>query len=178
MEPPTPHDAPQLTLYDCKTEMPSRLHHDYNPAWDYEIGAAPRGEQAAELKLAMDAASDLLKALDFPGAVVFLSKKGGLGQDTVGKYVHGTCEFPVIGLDLPLIRMVCRKIGLDSVVQVKATLAHELAHAWLQARCEDEDLIENEEEVVERFAYEWVVYGEVCLGILTKALPTSETCQI
>ena len=166
---------PQITLYAHDVSMPSREHHDYDPAWDYEFGAAPRGEQATGLTLALNAAADdLLGPLGFPGAVAFLAKKGGLGPHTLGKYADGTTSYPVIGLDLPSINAACRKTGNEFVVQVKATLAHELGHAWLDARCGEDDLIDDEEEIVEAFAYEWVVYGDVRMDILERALPAND----
>ncbi|MFC4236013.1 protein DA1 [Thalassospira xianhensis] len=158
-------------LHHGHEEPPQHGYHDYNPSWDYELTALPRAEQLDDLKKAIEEAdADLLDALKFPGAVVFLAETRSLQANTHGVYADGTSQFPFIGLSMERLHDACEDTGNDFSVQIKATLAHELAHAWLEAQCSDDLSGDTEEQLVEEFAFTWVVHGQVDVSILESAI--------
>lgn len=139
--------------------------HDYDPTWDYEVLEDRPGGALGLLLDEVEAAArgEILPALGMPGMDLFLAAEGGLGEGALGRYIDGTSTWPVIGLDLAALEERCGREGLDLRHEIRATVAHELAHAWQEAAGLDDS--EHEDEA-EEFGQVWAGTGRVAREVL------------
>lgn len=143
--------------------------HDYLPEHDHEVIDAPGGDLGAALARAEAAArAELLPALGLPGMDVFHVAHGGFG-DVIALYCDGTSSWPVVGLDASAIEDGCLDHGLDLETQLRASIAHELGHAYQEALGLG---YEDREEPAEEFARVWAMEGRVDVSLLSGASPS------
>jgi len=143
--------------------------HDYNPEWDYEVDE--QGHDEDEImqyvnKAIEDVKREVLPVLGFQDMKVFFTPEGGLDGD-VGKYIYGTSSYPVVGLDL---RHTMDGVNFNEHAffqQIRASLAHELAHAYQESRYGEDALYHDDlEDDAEAFAYNWVMNGKLDPSVL------------
>jgi len=154
--------------------IPSR-DHDYNPEWDYEVVAPSDADAATLAAVAAEIGRRLLPEMGFRDAVVFCVEDGSLG-DPMARYVVGTSSCPMIAVDLEGVRDAALA-GNGFEAELHATLAHELGHAYVDARVSDDthDIYEVEEEsAVEDFATDWARYRIVGTNLLDAFLDDAE----
>lgn len=136
--------------------------HDYDPEWDFELMTPNKSDRAVIDAILEVARVRLLPALGIDSFSFFCVEEGEFGEGTVGRYISGTSSSPVIGLDLEQVKVQSRMQGILWRDQIKATVAHELAHA-LEEVCGCEAA---NEDAVENFARDYVVYGMVNIETL------------
>jgi len=154
--------------------IPSR-GHDYDPEWDYEVVAPSEADAAALAAVATEIGRTLLPGMGFGAAVVFCVEEGSLGEP-MARYVDGTSSCPMIAVDMEGVRDASLA-GDGFEAELHATIAHELGHAYVDARASDDthDIDEMEEEgAVEDFATDWARYRIVGTRLLDAFLDDAE----
>ena len=121
--------------------------HDYNIEDTYILDDEIADEHISLLnKIIKDIKKDALPILkafdDFEVCPIILADK------LLGIYCFGTCENPVIGIDIGNILIGCDEYNVDIAVAIKTTVLHELKHAWQEWHDKPFD-----EKEAEDFAY-------------------------
>ena len=132
--------------------------HDYDPAWDYEVHKMNEADLAAIKTVLEPVAREIMPALGFEGIEVHNADLSG----ALGMFVSGTSLFPVILIDIGLLRVECEFPDHDFMVELKTSIAHELGHAH-QEMCgiDFEENHDATEDSAEKFARDWVNMGVV-----------------
>jgi len=107
--------------------------HDFDPAWDYELGEdpAPYLVEAAREAAARVASASGLK---FHLYAVDLTDQGVLAR-----YADGTAELPVILIDLNANLDACELYDAPLAVALRTSIGHELGHARQEYEGRDSD---------------------------------------
>ena len=160
------------------------MSHDYEPSWDYPVVdldaliamGVTQAEHKASIERAIESAkSALLVPMGFDGCEVFFVEPQSFpripGADLeepvqpLAIYCCGTSSWPVIGIDLDSIIQEFSENMLEVLVQIRTTVAHELAHAY-QESCGFYDEHGFDEDDAEEFAREWADTGAINLWML------------
>ncbi|MBK1666570.1 hypothetical protein CKO28_00750 [Rhodovibrio sodomensis] len=132
--------------------------HDYDPGWDYRPIRRPASAELDEAEQAVRL--HLIPAMDLPDMTLFFVRRGQCRNGAIAKYIAGTASHPVIALDVAAHRAAARS-GRDLQVMLRTSLAHELAHAYLESCGIDPDL--HCEDEVEEFAADFAHHGRIHL---------------
>jgi hypothetical protein len=137
--------------------------HDYDPTWDYTPIARPADPalDAAEARVR----GRLMRLLGLESLTLFFVARAGLGAGRIALYVAGTGAHPVIGLDPAAHRAA--DDGLTPELRYLASLAHELAHAYLETL--GVDPADHDEDAVEDFARDLAHESRARIGDLRGA---------
>ena len=121
--------------------------HDYDPEWDYETVERPASRyiDAAEAY----ARDRLAPALGLNTPTLFFVEEGNF-DGAVAKYVAGTSANPVIGIDHEAHVELSEQPFRDMGEELLASIAHEMAHAYLETRGVDPE--DHDEDAIEAFA--------------------------
>lgn len=134
--------------------------HDYDFNWDYEISGKSVDKKLK--KLSEEVAAKLMADL-VPKIGLFVGFEteylNGIstteGPDAVAVYVNGTSGFPMIGIDLAMLK----KQGLSDtgmVFELTTSIAHELAHA-----IQESEGLEYDEDEAEDFGRQYASSGHI-----------------
>ena len=124
--------------------------HNYDISWDYMLDDYVDVKHLSLLKgLVKDIKRDtlpLLKAFkEFEVYPIILC------DGILGVYCFGTCERPIIGVDIGNILVACEEYkNISFGLALKTTILHELKHAWQEWNDKEFD-----EEEAEDFAYNY-----------------------
>ena len=88
------------------------------------------------------------------------------GIETMGEYVCGTSDQPLVLMYPNVIWEHAVSQGQSFYDEVVMTIAHELGHS-VQDRVGRLTGSEENEDEAELFAHNWVRYGELCMNLLT-----------
>jgi hypothetical protein len=138
------------------------MSHDYLPEWNYLVTKPSNEDKIIIDKIAAEISKDILPYLGLNPFSVFCVEEGDLGKDLVGIYIDGTSSAPVLGLDLFTLKSSSEEYGVSWIDQVKATIVHELAHAYEEttgSHLHDEGAVEN-------FARAYVMEGVADMALL------------
>lgn len=126
------------------------VNHDYNPEWDYELIEKNHfNSDRTFFEEIIRTAEKVSKDLQEDGRVgfeLFFVVKNNLDSgESVGMYISGTASSPVIAIDPYSLKEASVEHGLNLQDQVKATIAHEIAHSIEESweLCSDEELAED-----------------------------------
>lgn len=152
---------------------------EYDPNWDYGFGDLPGAALMGEFADAMEQMSTgLMPQMGFKDAVLWFAPAGAF-DGCLGVRVSGTGEVPVIGVEMAAIRRVCRRTGDTLLDHFHGTVAHELGHAWVASRLEEDFLgSDAEEEAVEEFSRDWVLSRQVNLFHLEALAPPARDAAV
>jgi hypothetical protein len=166
-------------------------NHDYEPSWDYAVTdldaliklGVTQPEHKAPLEAAIEAAkAALLAPMGFDGCDIFFVEPqcfGGAlsgGGPPVAIYCNGTSSWPVIGLDLDSIVIGCSDDMQEVLIQIRTSIAHELAHAY-QESCGLEHEDGFDEDNAEKFARQWSDTGAIHLWMLDPQAMGTDSVQ-
>jgi hypothetical protein len=168
------HGIDVLALDDAKRDVSVAAQgdigvpksHDYDPEWDYECEVPTPADRTILIQCTNEACRRLLPALNICSLSVYCVAEGALGHNTLGKFISGTSSAPVVVVDLATIRKASKQHGLNWVDQLRATIAHELAHAFEEANGYEA----GNEEATENFARAFVTFGVVNVKTLREEL--------
>lgn len=137
--------------------------HDYQAEWDYDV--VEPSDIARKTLAAVEPAirAEILPALGIAGMTITFVH--GLGGD-LARYCSGTASWPVIVIDFEAHLAGCRNFNLSIPQQLKATIVHELAHAYQEAMGIEEHDDETEDQA-EAFARDYVVRANIDLDLLS-----------
>lgn len=140
------------------------MTHDYDPMQDYEVEEdVDPGILHLVHEVKRTGLAHVCRALGLnPDFEVFFVERDGFDGD-VGKYIDGTSDRPVVGLDLHLIMDFAEGHGGHWLMHTEATLVHELAHAF-----QDSVGFARSEKKAEAFARRWIEKGVADVSILSK----------
>ena len=139
-----------------KSRVNESAESEFDPAEHYDLVERP-GDIAPELiAIEKRAREKLMPALQIRQMTLFYVAPGEF-DGAFGVYVGGTFNHAMIGLDLAKHRQACPDRN-SMLLEIEATLAHELAHA-----CQDRKHHINgdvaDEDGADEFAVKWVTRG-------------------
>lgn len=139
------------------------MSHDYDPNWDYVVIEADAEDKHVIDSAIAEMKKEILPVLGLNSFSVFIAEPLSFHEgESVGIYINGTSSSPVIGIDIETLRDFSARCGVDWIDQLRATMIHELAHAYEEATG---NLI-HDEAAVENFARKYVVDGVVDVSFL------------
>lgn len=118
--------------------------HNYQISWDYMLDEYVEVKHLSLLKrLVKDIKGDILPL--FKSFKSFEVYPIILCDGLLGVYCFGTCERPIIGIDIGNILIACEEYkNISFELALKTTILHELKHAWQEYN--DKELNEDEAE--------------------------------
>jgi len=127
--------------------------HDYEITWDYDYDVQISKEHKSYLDNQVKTITyNLLKKLkvfkEFEVHPVILD------CGSLGVFCVGTCELPIIGIDIDNIIEGCAKYDVNVYTAIRTTIYHELAHAMQEYKGKIFD-----EDEAEKFAQDYETFG-------------------
>lgn len=123
--------------------------HNYDISWDYMLDDYVENKHLTLLKrLCKEIKREILPNLkafnNFEVYPIILC------NGILGVYCFGTCENPIIGVDIGNILIVCEEYNVNFEIALKTTILHELKHAWQEYNDKEFNEVEAED-----FAYQY-----------------------
>lgn len=153
------------------------MSHDYDPSWDYPVTELNDEDVKVLAMVQKEIIENIMPALGFKTFSVFFVDENGFDEGTVGMYIDGTNSSPVVGLDINQLKLSSDEIGIDWIDQVRATIIHELAHAYQESLGDDN----MDEDAAETFARRYVMDGIVDIKVFGGEAPiisNVRTCKM
>ena len=131
--------------------------NDYDISWDYEVDERVKKHHLKLITTICEhLKKDLLPKLKLFGNFVVTPILFYAEREAIAVYINGTCEHPVIGVDIPKTLEACRLYDTELETAIESSILHELAHAIQEWKDKPFD-----EDEAEDFAYEYTMNGIV-----------------
>ena len=129
-----------MKMIESKKNPNKENHVDYDFSWDYEETRVKK----EDVELVQDIVSQIEK-LDIEWLDNFiLGFIKGINDEALAVYIDGSSSYPHVGLDLNLLKKICKKENLDLRKQIFISICHELYHAFQDLNDEEYDCEEAE----------------------------------